>query len=126
MRVPGYRYALAGFVAALLAVAALVLMNLAYERAAGIGSGGWTLRGVIVVGIFYGLPLVLAAAAVVAPGRAAAALRWISAAGFFLLVPLFAFAGGLFFLPAAGLMLVSAIKSGERTRTPHVGPSGSS
>lgn len=102
------RYAFAGFFATLVAVAALVVISLNYERSVGGDSQGWTLRGIIVAGVLFGLPMALTAAAAVFTGKAGTALRWVSAGVLLLLVPFLASAGGLFLLPAALLMLMSA------------------
>lgn len=86
-----------------------MLISLHYERSVGGGSEGWTLRGIVVAGVLFGLPVVLTAAAAAVTGTAGRALRWLSA-GVLLLVAVFLASGGLFLLPALGLMVMSALR----------------
>lgn len=112
---PGRGFAVAALLAYLAATAGIVLISLDYQNAIGnSGLGDWTLRGAMVVGGAFGLPLLLAGSACVATGRTSTILRWLSAGSLGLLVLFFAFGGGIFFIPAAGLMVVSAIRSMSR------------
>lgn len=112
---PGRGFAVAALLAYLVATTGIVLMSLDYQNAIGnSGLGDWTLRGAIVVGGAFGVPLLLATSACVATGRTSTILRWLSAGSLGLLVLFFAFGGGIFFIPAAGLMVVSAILSTSR------------
>lgn len=110
--------AVGALAATLIAMAAVVLLSVSYQR--GIGNGGlgeWSTRGIIVVGVLFGLPLVLEIGACVSRGTASTVLRWISAVMLGLLVLLFAFGGGIFFLPAVGLMVASAAVSTASSTT---------
>lgn len=106
---PGRWLAIGALLATIIAMAAVVLLSVSYQRAIGnSGLGEWSTRGMLIVGVLFGLPLALEAGACASRGTTATVLRWISAAVLGLLVLLFAFGGGMFFLPAVGLMLASA------------------
>lgn len=111
--------AIGALVATILAMAAIVLMSVEYQRAIGNrGLGEWSTKGMLVVGVLFGLPLALEIGACVGRGTTGTVLRWISAAVLGLLVLLFAFGGGIFFLPAVGLMVASAIVSTASANSP--------
>ena len=104
--------AIGALAATIIAMAVVVLLSVNYQR--GIGNGGlgeWSTKGVVVVAVLFGLPLALEVGACVSRGTVSTVLRWISAAALGVLALLFAFGGGVFFLPAAGLMVASAAMS---------------
>lgn len=104
--------------ATVVAMAAVVLLSVSHQRAIGnSGLGEWSTKGIIVVGVLFGLPLALEVGACVSRGRVGTVLRWASAAVLGLLVLFFAFGGGIFFLPALGLMVAAAAGSANSTAT---------
>lgn len=112
-------FAIGALVATILAMAGIVLMSVDYQRAIGnSGLGEWSTKGMLVVGVLFGLPLALEIGACVGRGITGTVLRWTSAAVLGLLVLLFAFGGGIFFLPAVGLMVASAIVSTVSANSP--------
>lgn len=100
-------------------MAAVVLLSVSYQRAIGnSGLGEWSTRGMVIIGVLFGLPLALEIGACVSRGTVGTGLRWASAAVLGVLVLLFAFGGGIFFVPAVGLMVASAaVSTGSSTAT---------
>lgn len=110
--------AVGALAATVVAMAAVVLLSVSYQRAIGnSGLGEWSTKGIIVVGVLFGLPLALEVGACVTRGTVGTVLRWASAAVLGLLVLFFAFGGGIFFLPALGLMVAAAAGSADSTAT---------
>lgn len=104
--------AIGALAATIIAMAVVVLLSVSYQRGIGnSGLGEWSTKGVVVVGVLFGLPLTLEIGACVSRGTVSTVLRWISAVVLGVLLLLFAFGGGIFFLPAAGLMVASAAMS---------------
>lgn len=101
--------AVGALVATIIAMAVVVLLSVSYQRGIGnSGLGEWSTKGIVVVGVLFGLPLALEIGACVSRGTVGTVLRWTSAGVLGLVVFVFAFGGGVFFLPAAGLMVASA------------------
>lgn len=115
--------AVAALAATVMAMAGIVLLSISYQRAIGnSGLGEWSTRGVVIIGVLFGLPLALEIGACLGRGTIGRVLRWAAAAALVLLILLFAFGGGIFFVPAAGLMMASAVMStGSSTATPDSG-----
>ena len=104
--------AIGALVATIIAMAVVVLSSVSYQRRIGTsGLGDWSTKGIVVVGVLLGLPLAVEIGAVVSRGTVGIVLRWTSAVMLGLLVLLFAFGGGVFFLPAVALMVASAVLS---------------
>lgn len=104
--------AVAALAATVMAMAGIVLLSVSYQRAIGnSGLGEWSTRGVVIFGVLFGLPLALEIGACLGRGTLGRALRWAAAAALGLLILLFAFGGGIFFVPATGLMVASAVVS---------------
>lgn len=111
--------AIGALMATLIAMAAVVLLSISYQRAIGnSGLGEWSARGMVIIGVLFGLPLALEIGACVSRGTIGTVLRWTSAAVLGLLVLLFAFGGGIFFVPAVGLMVASAAVSTSSSTAP--------
>lgn len=112
------RLAVGALAATVVSMAAVVLLSVSFQRAIGnSGLGEWSTKGVIVVGVLFGLPLALEIGACVSHGTVGTVLRWASAAVLGLLILFFAFGGGIFFLPALGLMVAAAAGSADSTAT---------
>lgn len=108
--------AVGALAATIVAMAAVVLLSITYQRAIGnSGLGEWSTKGIIGVSILFGLPLVLEIGACVSRGTVGTVLRWVSAAVLGVLVLFFAFGGGIFFLPALGLMVAAAAADSTAT-----------
>lgn len=106
--------AIAGAIAAALASGVVITISMSWSPRVG-GSPAatnseWTLRGIVVAAVLFGMPLLLAAvAAALRANRAAQVLRILSGLVFGLLVLLFAFGGGVFYIPASLLMIAAGV-----------------
>lgn len=106
--------AITGAVAAGVASGVVIAISMSWSPRVGGSESAmnseWSMRGIVVAVVLFGIPLLLAiVGAVLRKSRAAQVVRVLSGLVFGLLVLLFAFGGGVFYIPASLLMIAAGV-----------------